>query len=165
MSFRCYCYIQSVIRRSVWWTLHKTAWHRRAEPHRINNPCTCRNHTRQLHHTGKCLFSASCTSFIIIDISQIESLIHIINTLHYIIVVFSGAGAPAGNYVIQQQPGGQQRLLMMQPSQVMNGPPTPNTPTQNSAPVYSSPQRASPPGTTSDDSDDSVPSHHSQVIQ
>lgn len=53
---------------------------------------------------------------------------------------------------------------MMQPSQVMSGPPTPSTPTQPSAPVYGSPQRASPPGTTSDDSDDSVPSHHSQVI-
>lgn len=51
----------------------------------------------------------------------------------------------------------------MQPSQVMSGPPTPSTPTQPSAPVYGSPQRASPPGTTSDDSDDSVPSHHSQV--
>lgn len=75
----------------------------------------------------------------------------------------SGAGAPAGNYMIQQQPGGQQRLLMMQPSQVMSGPPTPSTPTQPSGPVYGSPQRASPPGTTSDDSDDSVPSHHSQV--
>lgn len=75
----------------------------------------------------------------------------------------SGAGAPAGNYIIQQQPGGQQRLLMMQPTQVMSGPPTPSTPTQLSGPVYGSPQRASPPGTTSDDSDDSVPSHHSQV--
>lgn len=53
---------------------------------------------------------------------------------------------------------------MMQPTQVMSGPPTPNTPTQPSGPVYGSPQRASPPGTTSDDSDDSVPSHHSQVI-
>lgn len=77
----------------------------------------------------------------------------------------SGAGAPAGNYMIQQQPGGQQRLLMLQPTQVMSGPPTPSTPTQPSAPVYGSPQRASPPGTTSDDSDDSVPSHHSQVPQ
>lgn len=66
--------------------------------------------------------------------------------------------------MIQQQPGGQQRLLMMQPAQqVMSGPPTPNTPTQPSGPVYGSPQRASPPGTTSDDSDDSVPSHQSQV--
>lgn len=65
--------------------------------------------------------------------------------------------------MIQQQPGGQQRLLMMQPTQVMSGPPTPSTPTQPSAPVYGSPQRASPPGTTSDDSDDSVPSQHSQV--
>lgn len=64
--------------------------------------------------------------------------------------------------MIQQQPGGQQQLLMLQPSQVMSGPPTPNTPTQP-GPVYGSPQRASPPGTTSDDSDDSVPSHHSQV--
>ncbi|XP_063620775.1 TOX high mobility group box family member 3-like isoform X2 [Cydia splendana] len=82
---------------------------------------------------------------------------------HTPVTSHSGAGAPAGNYVIQQQPGGQQRLLMMQPSQVMNGPPTPNAVTQNSAPVYSSPQRASPPGTTSDDSDDSVPSHHSQL--
>ncbi|XP_061712337.1 TOX high mobility group box family member 3-like isoform X5 [Cydia pomonella] len=82
---------------------------------------------------------------------------------HTPVTSHSGAGAPAGNYVIQQQPGGQQRLLMMQPSQVMNGPPTPNAGTQNSAPVYSSPQRASPPGTTSDDSDDSVPSHHSQL--
>lgn len=52
---------------------------------------------------------------------------------------------------------------MMQPTQVMSGPPTPSTPTQPSAPVYGSPQRASPPGTTSDDSDDSVPSQHSQV--
>lgn len=52
---------------------------------------------------------------------------------------------------------------MMQPSQVMSGPPTPNTPTQPTTNVYGSPQRASPPGTTSDDSDDSVPSQHSQV--
>lgn len=67
--------------------------------------------------------------------------------------------------MIQQQPGGQQRLLMMQPAQqVMSGPPTPSTPTQPSGPVYGSPQRASPPGTTSDDSDDSVPSQHSQVF-
>lgn len=64
--------------------------------------------------------------------------------------------------MIQQQPGGQQQLLMLQPTQVMSGPPTPSTPTQP-GPVYGSPQRASPPGTTSDDSDDSVPSHHSQV--
>lgn len=64
--------------------------------------------------------------------------------------------------MIQQQPGGQQQLLMLQPTQVMSGPPTPSTPTQP-VPVYGSPQRASPPGTTSDDSDDSVPSHHSQV--
>lgn len=79
------------------------------------------------------------------------------------IFTYSGAGAPAGNYMIQQQPGGQQRLLMLQPTQVMSGPPTPSTPTQASGAVYGSPQRASPPGTTSDDSDDSVPSHHSQV--
>ena len=52
---------------------------------------------------------------------------------------------------------------MLQPTQVMSGPPTPSTPTQAAGPVYGSPQRASPPGTTSDDSDDSVPSHHSQV--
>ncbi|XP_037974145.2 TOX high mobility group box family member 3 isoform X3 [Plutella xylostella] len=85
---------------------------------------------------------------------------------HTPVTSHSGAGAPAGNYIIQQQPGGQQRLLMMQPSQVMSGPPTPNTPTQaapQTAPTYGSPQRASPPGTTSDDSDDSVPSHHSQL--
>ncbi|KOB70812.1 putative high mobility group protein, partial [Operophtera brumata] len=82
---------------------------------------------------------------------------------HVPVTSHGGAGAPAGNYIIQQQPGGQQRLLMMQPSQVMSGPPTPSTPTQPSAPVYGSPQRASPPGTTSDDSDDSVPSHHSQI--
>ncbi|KAF9802439.1 hypothetical protein SFRURICE_009121 [Spodoptera frugiperda] len=79
------------------------------------------------------------------------------------VMIKIGAGAPAGNYMIQQQPGGQQRLLMLQPTQVMSGPPTPSTPTQPSAPVYGSPQRASPPGTTSDDSDDSVPSHHSQM--
>ncbi|XP_026329678.1 TOX high mobility group box family member 3-like isoform X3 [Hyposmocoma kahamanoa] len=83
---------------------------------------------------------------------------------HTPVTSHGGAGAPAGNYMIQQQPGGQQRLLMMQPAQqVMSGPPTPNTPTQPSGPVYGSPQRASPPGTTSDDSDDSVPSHQSQL--
>lgn len=67
--------------------------------------------------------------------------------------------------MIQQQPGGQQRLLMMQPSQTMNGTPTPSSPTQNNiSQLYGrSPQQASPPGTTSDDSDDSVPSQHSQV--
>ncbi|KPJ06096.1 TOX high mobility group box family member 3 [Papilio machaon] len=81
---------------------------------------------------------------------------------HTPVTSHSGAGAPAGNYIIQQQPGGQQRLLMMQPSQVMSGPPTPSTPTQP-GPVYGSPQQASPPGTTSDDSDDSVPSQHSQL--
>ncbi|CAH2073917.1 unnamed protein product, partial [Iphiclides podalirius] len=81
---------------------------------------------------------------------------------HTPVTSHGGAGAPAGNYIIQQQPGGQQRLLMMQPSQVMSGPPTPSTPTQP-GPVYGSPQQASPPGTTSDDSDDSVPSQHSQM--
>ncbi|CAK1552030.1 unnamed protein product [Leptosia nina] len=81
---------------------------------------------------------------------------------HTPVTSHSGACAPAGNYIIQQQPGGQQQLLMLQPTQVMSGPPTPSTPTQ-SAPVYGSPQRASPPGTTSDDSDDSVPSQHSQL--
>ncbi|CAG4980943.1 unnamed protein product [Parnassius apollo] len=81
---------------------------------------------------------------------------------HTPVTSHSSAGAPAGNYIIQQQPGGQQRLLMMQPSQVMSGPPTPSTPTQP-GPVYGSPQQASPPGTTSDDSDDSVPSQHSQL--
>ncbi|XP_050667180.1 TOX high mobility group box family member 3-like isoform X5 [Leptidea sinapis] len=81
---------------------------------------------------------------------------------HTPVTSHSGAGAPSGNYMIQQQPGGQQQLLMMQPSQVISGPPTPSTPTQP-APVYGSPQRASPPGTTSDDSDDSVPSQHSQL--
>ncbi|XP_072944401.1 TOX high mobility group box family member 4-B-like isoform X2 [Epargyreus clarus] len=81
---------------------------------------------------------------------------------HTPVTSHSGAGAPSGNYMIQQQPGGQHRLLMMQPSSVMSGPPTPSTPTQP-GPVYGSPQRASPPGTTSDDSDDSVPSHHSQL--
>lgn len=81
------------------------------------------------------------------------------------ITIVNSAGAPAGNYMIQQQPGGQQRLLMMQPTQVINGPPTPSSPTQTSMPqgYGRSPQRASPPGTTSDDSDDSVPSQHSQV--
>lgn len=75
------------------------------------------------------------------------------------------AGAPAGNYMIQQQPGGQQRLLMMQPSQTISGPPTPSSPTQTAVTqMYGrSPQQASPPGTTSDDSDDSVPSQHSQL--
>ncbi|KAI5637981.1 HMG (high mobility group) box domain-containing protein [Phthorimaea operculella] len=86
---------------------------------------------------------------------------------HTPVTTHSSAGAPAGNYMIQQQPGGQQRLLMMQPAQqaqmVMSGPPTPSTPTQTPGPVYGSPQRASPPGTTSDDSDDSVPSQHSQL--
>ncbi|CAH0720847.1 unnamed protein product, partial [Brenthis ino] len=81
---------------------------------------------------------------------------------HTPVTSHSNAAAPAGNYMIQQQPGGQQQLLMLQPTQVMSGPPTPNTPTQP-GPVYGSPQRASPPGTTSDDSDDSVPSHHSQL--
>ncbi|XP_037869150.1 TOX high mobility group box family member 3 isoform X3 [Bombyx mori] len=82
---------------------------------------------------------------------------------HTPVTTHSGAGAPAGNYMIQQQPGGQQRLLIMQPAQAISGPPTPSTPTQPSGPVYGSPQRASPPGTTSDDSDDSVPSQHSQL--
>ncbi|XP_062526564.1 TOX high mobility group box family member 3 isoform X12 [Bombyx mori] len=82
---------------------------------------------------------------------------------HTPVTTHSGAGAPAGNYMIQQQPGGQQRLLIMQPAQAISGPPTPSTPTQPSGPVYGSPQRASPPGTTSDDSDDSVPSQHSQI--
>ncbi|XP_045782043.1 TOX high mobility group box family member 3-like isoform X4 [Maniola jurtina] len=81
---------------------------------------------------------------------------------HTPVTLHSNAAAPAGNYMIQQQPGGQQQLLMLQPTQVMSGPPTPSTPTQP-GPVYGSPQRASPPGTTSDDSDDSVPSHHSQL--
>ncbi|CAH2086460.1 unnamed protein product [Euphydryas editha] len=81
---------------------------------------------------------------------------------HTPVTSHSNAAAPAGNYMIQQQPGGQQQLLMLQPTQVMSGPPTPSTPTQP-GPVYGSPQRASPPGTTSDDSDDSVPSHHSQM--
>ncbi|XP_045782051.1 TOX high mobility group box family member 3-like isoform X5 [Maniola jurtina] len=81
---------------------------------------------------------------------------------HTPVTLHSNAAAPAGNYMIQQQPGGQQQLLMLQPTQVMSGPPTPSTPTQP-GPVYGSPQRASPPGTTSDDSDDSVPSHHSQM--
>ncbi|XP_046964751.1 TOX high mobility group box family member 3-like isoform X2 [Vanessa cardui] len=81
---------------------------------------------------------------------------------HTPVTSHSNAAAPAGNYMIQQQPGGQQQLLMLQPTQVMSGPPTPSTPTQP-GPVYGSPQRASPPGTTSDDSDDSVPSHHSQL--
>ncbi|XP_045491404.1 TOX high mobility group box family member 3-like isoform X2 [Colias croceus] len=81
---------------------------------------------------------------------------------HTPVTTHSGAVAPSGNYMIQQQPGGQQQLLMLQPTQVMSGPPTPSTPTQQ-APVYGSPQRASPPGTTSDDSDDSVPSQHSQL--
>ncbi|CAH4029605.1 unnamed protein product [Pieris brassicae] len=80
---------------------------------------------------------------------------------HPPVTTHSAACAPAGNYIIQQQPGGQQ-LLMLQPTQVMSGPPTPSTP-NHPGPVYGSPQRSSPPGTTSDDSDDSVPSQHSQL--